>query len=122
MSYIGRGSYLAAAAAGVASAFYIFEPEFIALKRQRESLGQTPATRSTAEVTVAAASSPHSPSSTATSGRWQELQSRDGRVYWMNLDTGAQALYVQCLPLHMMFAFDGFFVYCIPMASPCGCA
>jgi hypothetical protein len=89
MSYIGRGSYLAAAAAGVASAFYIFEPEFIALKRQRESLGQTPAIPSAAEVTVAAASSRHSSSSAATSGRWQELQSRDGRVYWMNLDTGA---------------------------------
>jgi hypothetical protein len=84
MSFIGRGSYFAAAVAGVASAFYIFEPEFKELKRARE--GQAVAASPVApapEISHAAVAS--------SSGRWQELTSRDGKVYWMNLDTGASA-------------------------------
>jgi hypothetical protein len=89
MSYIGRGSYLAAAVAGVASAFYIFEPEFIALKHQREaSAVQIPAHTPSSESNLAGTSP--SPAPAAASGRWQKQTSQaDGRVYWMNLDTGA---------------------------------
>ena len=84
MSFLGRGSYFAAAVAGVASAFYIFEPEFKEMKRQRDS--SAPA--------HSAAASTSAPSAAA--GRWQELTSRDGKVYWMNLDTGTfRALFVQ---------------------------
>ena len=86
MSFVGRGSYFAAAVAGVASAFYIFEPEFIELKRQRDATAQTQAAPSSANSTPAAVQTPSPP--IAASGRWQEMQSRDGRTYWMNLDTG----------------------------------
>jgi hypothetical protein len=101
MSYIGRGSYLAAAVAGVASAFYIFEPEFIALKNQREASGQNTATASAPESSPAAASSS---SALNAGGRWQEMKSRDGRLYWMNLETGVARVRVAGL-----FRFKSFF-------------
>jgi hypothetical protein len=91
MSYMGRGSYFAAAVAGVASAFYIFEPEFKELKRQREASGQASAVAAVSD--GAASSSPPS----AAAGRWQEMTSKEGRVYWMNLDTGDRAEH-NCAP------------------------
>lgn len=91
MSFLGRGSYFAAAAAGVASAFYIFEPEFKEMKRQRDS--PAPAAAASAPTHSAAACTC---AQSAAAGRWQELTSRDGKVYWMNLDTGTfRALFVQ---------------------------
>ena len=87
MSFLGRGSYFAAAAAGVASAFYIFQPELLELQRKREASGQPPAPQSAHDGTVAAAASTSAPH--AAGGTWQEMMSRDGRVYWMNTDTGA---------------------------------
>ncbi len=86
MSFIGRGSYFAAAVAGVASAFYIFEPEFIELKRQREAQANASTTVTAQNSTIAPAPTASAPS--ALQGRWQEMQSRDGKTYWMNLDTG----------------------------------
>ena len=94
MSFVGRGSYFAAAVAGVASAFYIFEPEFIELKRQRDATAQIQ-TASPAANSTPAAVQPSSPP-IAASGRWQEMQSRDGRTYWMNLDTGTALLIRVC--------------------------
>ena len=90
MSFLGRGSYFVAAAAGVASAFYIFQPELIEIKRQREASGQSPAPLSAQDSTAAStasASAPPAAGGTST-GTWQELKARDGRVYWMNTDTG----------------------------------
>lgn len=83
MSFLGRGSYFAAAVAGVASAFYIFEPEFKELKQQRDSSTPAAPASDTAHSAASCTSAPN-----AASGRWQELTSRDGKVYWMNLDTG----------------------------------
>jgi hypothetical protein len=97
MSFIGRGSYFAAAVAGVASAFYIFEPEFIELKRQREAQANASNASAAPNAVISSATpNPHGATTPATpasapsavQGRWQEMLSRDGRTYWMNLDTG----------------------------------
>ena len=90
MSFLGRGSYFVAAAAGVASAFYIFQPELIEIKRQREASGQSPAPLSAQDSTAASAASASAPPAAGgtSTGTWQELKARDGRVYWMNTDTG----------------------------------
>ena len=61
MSFLGRGSYFVAAAAGVASAFYIFQPELIEIKRQREASGQSPAPLSAQDSTAASAASASAP-------------------------------------------------------------